>query len=135
MKDRGTGEISLDAILTSYLDGELEPEAHEILERLIKSDASVCERLSMLSRGVRPLKRAFDAVLQSAPRERLEAQFAASIAEFSRASWLVRSRRWVMAIAAALLLAIFAGTVGYLLGFFSRCRFDFDLHYFSTTSA
>ena len=27
------GEISLDAILVAYLDGELEPEAHDKLER------------------------------------------------------------------------------------------------------
>ena len=35
------GEISLDAILVAYLDGELELEAHEKLERLLKSDPSV----------------------------------------------------------------------------------------------
>jgi anti-sigma factor RsiW len=54
------GEISLDAILVAYLDGELEPEAHEKLERLLKSDPSVRERLAMLSRGTRPFKRTFD---------------------------------------------------------------------------
>ena len=43
------GEISLDAILVAYLDGELEPEAHEKLERLLKSDPSVRERLAMLT--------------------------------------------------------------------------------------
>ena len=112
----GKGEISLDAILVAYLDGELEPEAHEKLERLLKSDASVRERLAMLSRGARPFKRTFDAVLDSAPRERLQAQLAASVTKFARPSWLARSRRWGMAIAAALLLVIGAGAVGYLLG-------------------
>ena len=50
------GEISLDAILVAYLDGELEPEAHEKLERLLKSDPSVRERLAMLSRSARPVQ-------------------------------------------------------------------------------
>ena len=68
------GKISLDAILVAYLDGELEPEAHEKLERLLKSDPSVRERLAMLSRGARPFKRTFDAALDSAPRKRLQPQ-------------------------------------------------------------
>jgi anti-sigma factor RsiW len=118
------GEISLDAILVAYLDGELEPEAHGKLERLLKSDPSVRKRLAMLSRGARPLKRTFDAVLDSAPRERLQAQFTASVTKSSRPNWFARSRRWGMAIAAALLLAIGAGTVGYLLGQSSPNLFD-----------
>jgi anti-sigma factor RsiW len=108
------GEISLDAILVAYLDGELEPEAHEKLERLLKSDPSVRERLAMLSRGAGPFKRTFDAVLDSAPRERLQAQLNASANKFAHPNWLARSRRRGTTIAAALLLAI--GAVGYLLG-------------------
>jgi anti-sigma factor RsiW len=118
------GEISLDAILVAYLDGELELEAHEKLERLLKSDPSVRERLAMLSRGARPFKRTFDAVLDSAPRERLQAQLTASVTKSSRPSWFARSRRWGMAIAAGLLLAIGAGTVGYILGQSSPDLFD-----------
>jgi len=110
------GEISLDAILVAYLDGELEPEAHEKLERLLKSDPNVRERLAMLSRGAGPFKRTFDAVLDSAPRERLQAQLTASANKFAHPNWLARSRRWGTTIAAALLFAIGAGTVGYLLG-------------------
>ena len=116
-------EISLDAILVAYLDGELEPEAHEKLERLLKSDPSVRERLAMLSRGARPFKRTFDAVLDIAPRERLQA-LTASVNKFARPNWLARSRKWTMAIAAALLLAFGAGTVGYLLGQSSPNLFD-----------
>ena len=116
-------EISLDAILVAYLDGELEPEAHEKLERLLKSDPSVRERLAMLSRGGRPFKRTFDAVLDLAPRKRLQA-LTASVNKFARPNWLARSRRWTMAIAAALLLAIGAGTVGYILGQPSPDLFD-----------
>src|SRR6478672_3088505 len=70
----------------------------------------------MLSRGARPFKRTFDAVLDSAPRERLQAQLTASANKFAHPNWLARSRRWGTTIAAALLLAIGAGTVGYLLG-------------------
>jgi anti-sigma factor RsiW len=118
------GEISLEAILVAYLDGELDLEAHEKLERLLKSDPSVRERLAMLSRGARPFKRTFDAVLDSAPRERLQAQLTASVTKSTRLSWFARSRSWGMAIAAALLLAIGAGTVGYILGQFSPDLFD-----------
>ena len=124
MKEGDGGEISLDAILVAYLDGELEPEAHQKLERMLKSDASVRERLAMLSRGSRPFKRTFDTVLDSAPRDRLQAQFTASVNKFDHPNWLVRSRRWGTAIAAALLLAIGAGTVGYFLGQSSPNLFD-----------
>src|SRR5262245_61924915 len=124
MKEGGGGEISLDAILVAYLDGELEPEAHEKLERLLKSDASVGERLAMLSRGSRPFTRTFDAVLDAAPRDRLQAQLTASVNKFARPNWLVRSLRWATAIAAAVLLAIGTGTVGYFLGQSSPNLFD-----------
>src|SRR5262245_10163223 len=124
MKKGGGGEISLDAILVAYLDGELELEAHQKLERLLKTDASVRERLAMLSRGSRPFKRTFDAVLDSAPRDKLQAQLTVSVNKLARPNWLVRSRRWGTAIAAALLLAIGAGTVGYLLGQSSPNLFD-----------
>ena len=117
------GEISLDAILVAYLDGELEPEAHEKLERLLKSDPSVRERLAMLSRGAHP-SNAPSMQRDSAPRERLQAQLTTSVTKSSRPSWFARSRRWGMAIAAALLLAIGAGTVGYILGQSSPDLFD-----------
>jgi anti-sigma factor RsiW len=124
MKEGGKGEISLDTILVAYLDGELEPEAHEKLERLLKTDASVRERLAMLSRGSRPFKRTFDAVLDSAPREKLQGQLNSLVTKSTRLNLLARSRRWGMAIAAAILLAIGAGTVGYLVGQSSPDLFD-----------
>jgi anti-sigma factor RsiW len=115
-KSRRGEEFPLDAMLVAYLDGELEPEPHEEVERLLKSDASVRERLAALARGTRPLKRSFDAVLEAAPRERLQAKLAASVPKVARRTWLARSRRWGMAIAAALLLLIGGGMAGYLLG-------------------
>jgi len=64
------------------------------------------------------------AKLDSAPRERLRAQLTASVTKSTRPSWLARSRRWGMPIAAALLLAIGAGAVGYLLGQSSPTLFE-----------
>jgi hypothetical protein len=54
--------------------------------------------------------------LDSAPREKLRAQLTTSVTKSTRPSWPARSRRWGMAIAAALLLAIGAGAAGFLLG-------------------
>lgn len=121
---QGAGKIPLDAILVAYLDGELEPQAHEELERLLESDPSVRERLAMLSRGIRPFKRSFDAVLQAAPRARLLARIFASVTKTSRPRWFADYRQRLIATAAALLLLIGGGTAGYFLGQVSPDLFE-----------
>jgi anti-sigma factor RsiW len=121
---QGAGKIPLDAILVAYLDGELEPQAHEEVERLLESDPSVRERLAMLSRGIRPFKRSFDAVLQAAPRARLLARISSLVIKASRPRWLADYRQRLIATAAALLLLIGGGIAGYFLGQVSPDLFD-----------
>jgi anti-sigma factor RsiW len=120
---QGADEIPLDATLVAYLDGELEPQAHEEVEWLLESDARVRERLAMLSRGIRPFKRSFDAVLEAAPHSRLLARIA-SATKASRPRWFTDYRQRAIATAAALLLLIGGGIAGYFLGQVSPDLFE-----------
>jgi len=105
--------IDTDALLVAYLDGELEPEAHQEVERRLRSDASLGSRLTALAESVRPIRSSFDALLEAAPRARLEAAFATALAKAPRRRDH-RHRRMLLAAAAALLLLIFGGIAGYL---------------------
>lgn len=113
---QGAEEIPLDAMLVAYLDSELEPEAHEEVERLLRSDASVRERLAALACGTRPLKHSFGAVLAAAPRERLQAQLAVSVKKIAGPRWFGGSRQWMFALPVSAALLIGGITAGYLLG-------------------
>jgi anti-sigma factor RsiW len=106
----------MDAILVAYLDGELEPQAHEEIEQLLKSDASVRERLATLSRGARPFPSSFEALLKAAPNESLQSMLEASISNFTSRNWLTRFWQWRIPIAAAPFLLIGGGIAGYFLG-------------------
>jgi anti-sigma factor RsiW len=99
-------DIGTDALLVAYLDGELEPEAHEELERRLRSDAALRSRLTELAEGVRPIRASFEAVLKAAPRARLEMALASAVAKATR------YRRLLVAAAAALLLLL-GGAAGY----------------------
>src|SRR5262249_8225291 len=74
-------DIDMDALLVAYLDGELEPEAHEELERRLHNEAALRARLTELAEGVRPIRASFDALLEGAPRPRLEMAFASAVAK------------------------------------------------------
>src|SRR5215470_17290458 len=99
-------DIGTDALLVAYLDGELEPKAHEALERRLRSDAALRSRLTELAEGVRPIRASFEAVLKAAPRARLEMALASAVAKTTR------YRRLLVAAAAALLLLL-GGAAGY----------------------
>ena len=77
-------DIDTDALLVAYLDGELEPEAHEELERRLHNEAALRARLTELAEGVRPIRASFDALLEGAPRPRLEMAFASAVAKATR---------------------------------------------------
>ena len=49
-----------DAMLTAYIDGELEPEERKSIEEAIAANPSVRERLAVLKAGGRPFRDAFD---------------------------------------------------------------------------
>ena len=105
-------DISTDALLVAYLDGELEPKAHKELERRLRNDAALRARLTELSEAVRPIRASFDALLKAAPRPRLEMAFASAVVKATRQDH--RYRRLLVAAAAALLLLL-GGVAGYFI--------------------
>jgi len=113
-----SGTADSDAILTAYLDNELDPEAREEVERLIRADSRTKSRLAELAGGCRGIHSAFDQMLEAAPVERLEARLAA-VAERVPAPPMLPSRypaqRGLLALVASVLLAI-GGAAGFLAG-------------------
>jgi anti-sigma factor RsiW len=107
-------DIDNDALLVAYLDGELEPEAHQKLERRLRTEAALSARLAALAEGSAPLRSSFDAMLEAAPRARLDAAFAAALARAPRRREY-RFREMLLAAAAALLLLIGGGVAGYFI--------------------
>jgi anti-sigma factor RsiW len=103
-----------EALLVSYLDGELDPVRHRELEQRMRADASLRARLTALVEAGRPLRNAFDALLEAVPRTRLDAAFAAALAKAPRR----RDRRYremLLAAAAALVLLLCGGVAGYFI--------------------
>jgi anti-sigma factor RsiW len=105
-------DIGTDALLVAYLDGELEPEAHQEVERRLRSDPSLRSRLTTLAESVRPIRSSFDVLLGAAPRTRLESAFSAALAK-SPARGRDRFPRRLLAAAAAVLLLVVGGIAGY----------------------
>jgi anti-sigma factor RsiW len=103
-----------DALLTAYLDGELDAAGRATLEKRLLAEPPLKVRLDQLARGGRPFGPAYDALLAAAPEARMQAMLADLVAKHGRsdarrhASW--RSPR---AIAAALAIFIAGGVAGY----------------------
>ena len=57
----------------AYLDGELEPEVHDAVQRMLGADTSLRTRLAAIAEGTRPVRSAYNALLKSAPQDRLQA--------------------------------------------------------------
>ena len=106
--------IDNDALLVAYLDGELDLERRRALEQRLHSDASLRARLAALTEISRPVRISFDALLKLAPRNRLDAAFAAALARSHRPR-RHRYRQVLLAAAAALLLLICGGVAGYFI--------------------
>ena len=110
----GPTNINNDALLVAYLDGALTPEARQDLEHRLATDASLRARLGVLAEGSRQIRSSFGALLESAPRARLDAAFAAALAKAPRRR-ARRYREMLLAAAAALLLLICGGVAGYFI--------------------
>ena len=110
----GPTNIDNDALLVAYLDGALTPEARQDLEHRLATDASLRARLGVLAEGGRQIRSSFDSLLESAPRARLDAVFAAALAKAPRRR-ARRYREMLLAAAAALLLLICGGVAGYFI--------------------
>ena len=109
-----SNDTESDALLVAYLDGELEPLPRQELDQRLCNDAALKARLAALAEAGRPLRSAFDALLDVAPRKRLEMAFSAAKAKAPRRP--NRSyRQMLIAAAASLLLLICGGAAGYLI--------------------
>jgi anti-sigma factor RsiW len=121
-----------DEKLVAYIDGELDASESAALSDALANDAGARERLETLQSGGRAFAEAFDAMLDAAPDDKLQAMFAGLVAQGSggRASGeaspddtVVPFRQrtppqqpqakgtpvWQMAVAAVLLAAVFTG--------------------------
>jgi len=107
------GRDDMDALLVAYLDGELDPPRRQELEQRLRDDTALKARLAALAEAGRPLRGAFDTLLDVAPRGRLETAFAAASAK-AQARPQFRYRRMLVAAAASLLLLLCGGVAGYL---------------------
>jgi anti-sigma factor RsiW len=97
-----------DARLVAYIDGELDKDERAAVEERLTTDADLRARLMRLREGERPFVAAFEALLERAPVERLQASLAEHVARQERRrtsmrdSWTLRTG--VLAAAAAIIL-------------------------------
>jgi anti-sigma factor RsiW len=104
-----------DAILTAYLDGELDAAERAALEKRLLAEPQLKVRLDKLGRGGRAFGPAYDALLAAAPEARMQAMLADLVAKHGySAGRRGRSSWWSLpAIAAAVVIFIAGGLAGY----------------------
>src|SRR5665213_1928008 len=100
-----------DGMLTAYLDGELGVAERAALEERFMREPALKVRLDLLGRGGRAFGPAYDALLAAAPSAHLQGMFAELAA--ARGPAPMRRRPW-RALAAAVVLLIAGGLIGYL---------------------
>jgi anti-sigma factor RsiW len=98
-----------DDVLVAYLDGELDPAERGLLEARLGADAALKARLDALARGERPFADAFDALLDAAPRARLDAMVAGLAGTGERTAAVASPRRRFAALAAAAVVLLAVG--------------------------
>jgi anti-sigma factor RsiW len=91
-----------DARLVAYIDGELDENARRALEARLSVDTDLRARLHRLQDGGRPFAPAFQALLDEAPVQRLQASLAAIMAAEQREA---APRRGGLALSASRLAA------------------------------
>jgi anti-sigma factor RsiW len=116
MKQSGSGDRPTDADLVAFLDGELGASERAAVERALRADAAVRDRLAMLASGGRAFRQSFDTLLEEAPRDRLDEIWSqalgASRAPTDRTG--VSQFRGLARAAAALLLVVAGGVGGFM---------------------
>ena len=113
MTDTPSNNSPIDAVLVAYLDGELDPAERAALEQQLGEDPDLRARLDHLARGTRDYA-AFDVLLRNAPVARLQALLAGVEGRPGEAARRPASR-WLIAIAAAVILFAAGGVLGFLL--------------------
>jgi anti-sigma factor RsiW len=106
-----------EAALVAYLDGALGAGERAALETRLAAEPALKARLDLLAAGGRDFARAFDALFEAAPAERLSAMLGRIEAE-NRARARTRTtsaRRRVLQLAAAIVLFALGGGAGFLL--------------------
>ncbi len=83
--DDGMARVADDAILTAYLDGELRGEERARVEARLGAEPDLKARLDFLRHGQREFGPAYDALLEAAPVDRLQAMLADLAAKHARA--------------------------------------------------
>ncbi len=112
MADLADSDLSDDALLTAYIDGELPAEARASLEERLAGEAELSARLDMLQRGGRDFAGAFGVLVAEAPHERLAAILAEATKQVPPAP--VRRSWRPAAIAAAIALFVLGAAAGYV---------------------
>jgi anti-sigma factor RsiW len=104
-----------DALLTAYLDGELDAAERGALEKRLLAEPALKVRLDQIARGGRPFGPAYDALLSAAPEARMQAMLSELIAKHGGAGQRRAPRSWwsFPAIAAAVVIFIAGGLAGY----------------------
>ncbi len=103
-----------DALLTAYLDGELDAAERGALEKRFLAEPALKVRLDELARGGRPFGPAYAALLAAAPEARMQAMLADLVAKHERGLARSGPSWWSpRAIAAALVIFIAGGFAGY----------------------
>jgi anti-sigma factor RsiW len=104
-----------DSDLVAYLDDELSPSEKETVAGALKQNAELRDRLARFERGGRPFAPAFDALLEAAPDDKLQAMFATLVTDHNVSGAgsadirpATRRMAWQMAAAAAVLVVAFA---------------------------
>ena len=119
MTQNDKAESVRDSELIAFLDGNVQPAEGAALQARIASDAKLKARLSMLARGSRPFKEAFDAVLDSAPKARLATRLDAELRRHEAVGRRAQGKRRaaLAAVAAGLTLLVIGIGAGYSLRF------------------
>lgn len=97
-----------DAELTAFLDGELSAEAHADVLRRLSANPALQRRVFLLSAGNRPFRKAFDALLDDAPKQRLNDMLVGLLnaTDPAQSRPLGRGKRKATAAAAAVMLFV-----------------------------
>ncbi|ATN35187.1 hypothetical protein ACO34A_15385 [Rhizobium sp. ACO-34A] len=103
-----------DELLTAFIDGELDGEERDRIERLLEQDGGVADRLEFLMRANLDYRHSFAPLLGEAPLGRLQAMLAATgVKSTPIMAGGISRRALVGAIAASAVTGVLFGRIGF----------------------